>query len=462
MSAIALLLRSRRSAWYWAIAAAVAHPDAAAGLDFKADSRVPQWLLTNFAFDLQPWPALIGEAKLQEITRATVGIGRLVRSIPERVFDNDPRRIAAFYGWQDEVLTAFLLEPPNGIAGAVSRCDLVSGEHGLKCVEVNASANIGGWQLRFFERTCRESSIIAPFFAAEPQVRPRYRDPWHSVFSHIVEDTRSAGIVAGAELNIALVASLDGPLHAEGQRSLNELYAKVLAEIDPRLAGEVSWLADSAQLSVHGAGLRAGGRSIHAVFEYRARRTPPPVYRCFKAGAVTLYNGPLAPLLGDKRNLALLSELEESDRLTAAERAVVRDHIPWSRTVEDVRTTFHGERVQLLDFAEAHRESLVIKPSFGHSGNEVHIGSETSPEEWSARLRSAAEDRGALLQEYVESRPYLFQQDGAGSAVHDLVWGAFCFGDRYGGGFLRMVPRASGQKVINAARGAAEGFIFEV
>lgn len=49
-----------------------------------------------------------------------------------------------------------------------------------------------------------------------------------------------------------------------------------------------------------------------------------------------------------------------------------------------------------------------------------------------------------------------------GAGPHDVVWGTFCFGDRYGGGFLRMMPRGEGDGIINAARGATEGFLFEI
>ncbi len=141
---------------------------------------------------------------------------------------------------------------------------------------------------------------------------------------------------------------------------------------------------------------------------------------------------------------------------------MVRDHVPWSRTVADVRTTFQGEPVSLLEFATARRESLVLKPAYNHSGNDVYIGIDTEPAEWEAKLREAAGGRRTLVQEYVQSRPYLLQHGQEGCALHDLVWGSFCFGEDYGGGFLRVSARGEGPRVINSARGATEGFIFEV
>jgi hypothetical protein len=444
----------------------LAHPETCRPLDYR-DADVPPWL-QSYPFQMQSWPVLVGAAKLQQIAHATAALVQLVRSIPERVFDNDPRRISQYYGWGDEHLTALLLEPPSGLEGALTRCDFVDGETGWKCMEVNGSPNLGGWQHRFFEQVCRRNPAIAPFMAAEPGLHPVFRDPWHAAFSHVVNETRRAGIAGRGELNTVLMftPTKDARQHqlsAEEQRHLGDLYAQVLAGAAPGFDGEVLLCTDYGQLTAQGTRLSARGRQVHAVLEYFATTlTPSHVYRCFKSGAVGLYNGPLAVLLSDKRNLALLSQLEESDRLSAAERAVVRDHVPWSREVEDCRSSFHGQQVQLLEFATAHRESLVLKPADGSSGREVYLGGATSPAEWSARLRSAAGGHRYLLQEYVLSRPFLFQHGAAGCAVHDLVWGTFCFGDRYGGGFVRMLPRERGPSVINSARGATEGIMFEI
>jgi hypothetical protein len=136
--------------------------------------------------------------------------------------------------------------------------------------------------------------------------------------------------------------------------------------------------------------------------------------------------------------------------------------VPWSRLLVDGRSTFHGEAISLPAFAIASRESMVLKPADGARGTDVHIGAATPPEEWAARVQASAGGRGHLLQEYVRSRPYFFQDGQDGLTEHDLVWGTFCFGSAYGGGFLRMMPRLRGPTVINSARGATEGLLFEV
>jgi hypothetical protein len=98
----------------------------------------------------------------------------------------------------------------------------------------------------------------------------------------------------------------------------------------------------------------------------------------------------------------------------------------------------------------------------GAQGRGVHLGKSETPEAWRRLLDEAAGSGKMLLQEYVASRPYLYQHGGRGCAPHQVVWGTFSCGGTYGGGFLRMLPLASGPGVINSARGATEGLIFEV
>src|SRR5258708_1413778 len=68
-------------------------------------------------YPLQSWPPSLGGPKLAELRRAAIELTRLVRAIPERLFENAPRRIAAAYGIRHEALVTLLLEPPNNLDG---------------------------------------------------------------------------------------------------------------------------------------------------------------------------------------------------------------------------------------------------------------------------------------------------------------------------------------------------------
>jgi len=435
-------------------------PAAMRAVDHRVAASLPDWA-RRYPYPLQPWPTFVDARKVRQIERATVGLTELVKSIPERLFGGDAGRISEFYGLQDELLTTLLLSPPNAIATSLARCDFVDDGSDWKCLELNFGANIGGWQERFFEQVCRSQPSTAAFLAREG-ARPRHRDPWRAVLSLVAREARRIGCATAGRLNVAVVVNPDQAHFVGVVAAMNELFQEVLRESGAHRAGEVVICTYPDGLAARGGTLFHRDLPIGAVLESTEVLTPRDVFRCFKAGKVALFNGPVSGMLGDKRNLALLSRHEESDLFTAAERSVIRSHVPWSRAVADERTTYRGEAVRLLDFAAARRESLVLKPVGGAQGREVHLGRCTAPETWRRLLAAAAGTGEMLLQEYVASRPYLYQRGDQGCTPHQVIWGTFSFGAAYGGGFLRMLPLDRGPGVINSARGATEGLIFEV
>jgi hypothetical protein len=442
---------------------ALERPEAARRVDYRSDAALPEWM-RRYPYELQPWPTFVGARKLRQIEQATVALARLVESIPERIFGGDPLRLGEFYGWPDELLMALLLSPPNGLGTCLARGDFVDDGEDFKCLELNIGATIGGWQDRFFARTCLALPSIAAFLAREG-VRVRHRDTWRSALTLVLENGCRLGHDAAGRFDVAVAINPGDVDSALAVEASNDVFQEVLRDSGTGCAGEIvrcTYQEGMAGLTARDGALFHRDRRISAVIEATDSQTPADVYRCFKARRVGLYNGPLAKMLGDKRSLALLSQHEDSDLLTAAERELVRRHLPWSREVVEGHTTYHGEPVDLLDFALAHRESLVLKAAQGRQGIDVYLGSRTSPEEWRRRLVEAAGMRTMLLQEYVTSRPYLFQCGDHGWARHQAVWGTFSFGGSYGGAFLRLLPLDRGPEIINSARGATEGLIFEV
>ena len=428
---------------------------------YREVADLPEWV-RRYTYELQVWPTFLGAAKVEQITRVTVGVSRLVRAIPERVFGLDPQRLVDFYGFGDPAIVALLLEPPNGLRGALARCDYLDTESGIQVVEVNMGSHLGGWQLRFWEHLCRGGAAVARFIA-ERGLEPRHRDPLRVLFRHAVRDALAGGAAGDGCCNLLLGTTPDDyPVVRAGLDVLLEIYREALADVDPALVGRLDVYPYPNDLEAQGAQLFLHGRRIHSVVEYTDVDTPSSVYRCFKAGRLTLHTGPLKAFLGDKRNLALLSEHADSELFSAEERALIRDHVPWSREMGRREATFEGERRYLPDLLAADRGGFVLKPAAGRRGEGVVVGRFASDEQWRAAVDRAAGERGWLVQRHHRSRPYVYCTAAGEVVPHDVVWGTFAFGDDYGGGFLRMMPSDRGDGVINSARGATEGFLFEI
>ncbi|WP_236245685.1 hypothetical protein [Streptomyces sp. CC210A] len=106
--------------------------------------------------------------------------------------------------------------------------------------------------------------------------------------------------------------------------------------------------------------------------------------------------------LSSKLTMGMLSE--GRPWMTAAERALVDRYLPWTRVLSH-RWTARGDRkVDLVPFAVAHREELVLKESIGMSGKQVVLGRATGQAEWEAAVTAAAETGTSIVQEYVSAR----------------------------------------------------------
>jgi hypothetical protein len=410
---------------------------------------------------LQPWPLFIEAGPMGELERVALGLDRLLKSVPERFFGNDPARLAAFYSFVNRDLMELIIAAPNGIAGAISRGDFVDGGEGLQCLEFNAGSVIGGWQLQALERLYLDCPVIARFLAAQG-LRARHYNTIRQMFRHIVRETSQMGLSSGGALNLALIIHPHRPVQVAIHSSelYNREYRAALAAERPDLDGKV-FLCGYADLAEQREGLTYQGERVHAVMDQHNGQFDPRGFRYFKGGRVNLYSGPITLILSDKRNLALLSEHAASQDFTGEERDLLARHLPWTRLIQDTDTIHCGRRVRLPELLAGNRERFVIKKASSFGGRDVHIGKFIAPARWEELLRQSLAEPGWIAQEYVESRPFFFLSPEGEVLRHDLVWGLFAFGELFGGAFLRLQPSARGG-VVNTAGGAEVSLLLEV
>lgn len=414
------------------------------------------------SYPLQSWPTFVSSARLRELESANAAVCRLVVRVPERVFGLDPARLAAFYGLDATyaALLVNLLRDPLYMDALVARGDFVQTADGFRCLEMNLSGNLGGWRTPLWERFYTEVPLIADYLE-ERGIRHRENDTVRALFGHVVERARRRGNFEG-ELNVAFRVAADNRSHPDVERYAREELSRRLGEEGiARGTLEVCQVSD---LRLEGAALHLGARRVHALFEQDEGLPDRNVFRALLAGTVDVYNGPAAAILGDKRNLALLSELAGRGELEAGEREVVASHVPWTRTVRAGEAVeLEGRERAIEELLRGERGRLVLKPATAAQGEGVTVGRAVSDERWREASTAALDEAGGpwIVQELASSVPYLYQCGAEGCAEHDMVWGLFVFGETPAGGFLRMMPQG-GQGVINAARGASEGVLFEV
>jgi hypothetical protein len=97
---------------------------------------------------------------------------------------------------------------------------------------------------------------------------------------------------------------------------------------------------------------------------------------------------------------------------------VIRLHVPWTRVVEDVKTDYQGQPIELLDYIRQNQTNLVLKPSDEYGGTGVTLGWEIDAGRWENSIQQAlaggasAKERGCwIVQEKIGMRrgefPYI-------------------------------------------------------
>jgi hypothetical protein len=120
-----------------------------------------------------------------------------------------------------------------------------------------------------------------------------------------------------------------------------------------------------------------------------------------RARTVELFPRTESALISSKAVLSWLHEDCDAGLLAAADRAVVRTHVPWTACLG-----LDGDPAaqrKLLRRATGERDRLVAKPAVGKSGNDVLFGNQTSEQDWLSAAVHAARESPVVLQRRVES-----------------------------------------------------------
>ena len=146
--------------------------------------------------------------------------------------------------------------------------------------------------------------------------------------------------------------------------------------------------------------LYAGGRPVDYVYK-RVLTTEliqrfgieHPIVDALRAGAICMANPFACKLVHKKASFAVASDERNAYLFTPEEQEAIHQHIPWTRVLEERKTVSpDGADIDLVPWASANKEELVLKPNDEYGGKGVLIGWETEQDEWDAALRAALSD----------------------------------------------------------------------
>jgi uncharacterized circularly permuted ATP-grasp superfamily protein len=311
-------------------------------------------------------------------------VAETMAELAERVTDaamKDAPLLAQFH-LRDEELRLVRLGKIAGPASTASRLDAFLLPDSLKFAEYNGESPAGAGY----------SETLAAIFRGLP------------VMSEFRKSYEIHSYPLSAKLLDALVMSyLDGGGTSKRPQMLITDWREVPTwtefEILQRRFEEMGVpveLADPRDLHFDGKRLVANGKKIDLVYrrvlinDIVARATEcKALVDAVAANAVCVANHFRCKVPHVKAFFAVLTDERNAGLFSFGERDLIRKHVPWTRVVADVRTSHHGDSVELLAFLRSARENLVLKPSDEYGGTGVKLGWESSEAEWDTAIEKA-------------------------------------------------------------------------
>lgn len=116
-----------------------------------------------------------------------------------------------------------------------------------------------------------------------------------------------------------------------------------------------------------------------------------PVIRAVRDGAVCMVNPFRCKPLYKKASLAVLSDEANVRLFTPEQQEIIDEHLPWTRVVEERKTTHGGQTIDLLPFVAANKDRLVLKPNDDYGGKGIVLGWLADGAKWKEAIRTALE-----------------------------------------------------------------------
>lgn len=112
-----------------------------------------------------------------------------------------------------------------------------------------------------------------------------------------------------------------------------------------------------------------------------------PVIRAVREGAACMVNPFACKILHKKASLAVLTDERNEELYTADDLRAIANYIPWTRVLEERKTMYNGETVDLIPLLAQNKDEFVVKPNDEYGGKGVVLGWTVSQSEWETILQ---------------------------------------------------------------------------
>ena len=346
-------------------------------------------------------------------------------------------QILSQLGLSDEEERLARMEPGYKTASTSSRLDAFLLPDSLRFAEYNAESPAGSGYAETLAEVFKGLPIMSRF-------EERFRVDAYPLAAALLEALLASYREWGGNSSTPQMAIVDWrevPTWSEFQ-ILRERFEKL---------GVPTIVCDPRDLVFDGRALSAHGHRIDFVYrrvlinDILAHPAEcDALLRAYEARAICMANTLRCKIAHKKAFFAVLTDDRNRHLFGDAERDLIRRHIPWTRRVEDAKTTRNGETIPLLEYVRANRENFVVKPNDEYGGTGVTLGWETNAQQWDEAIETALAqpDAAWVVQERIAIRrevfPYIEPQGGV--AMRDMLvdCAPYLFRGRLAGYLIRL------------------------
>ncbi|MFJ6795415.1 hypothetical protein [Streptomyces sp. NPDC091268] len=402
-------------------------------------------------------PLFLGRAEQVRLHADLENLRTALASLPDKLFGGDFAAFARAVGLS-EVQVSAVMRGRGPSVSRQTRADLYLDETGFKLLELNIGSAVGGMDNADMCRELLAHPLLADF--AESRGLGFVDSMREQVNNVIVE----GGFRPGDRPVVALTDSPDG-------------WAKMLPYMEALCArwrelGLDAHPCHLGQLEARDGRVWLGERPVDVVFRVfligdllKSPEVPAlmdPVLDAAERGEVKIFTPLDSAAYASKGALAILSDERNRGLFDAGQLASLDRILPWTRRVRPGPVTLEGgERVDLLEYALAHRLELALKPTSLAGGDGVLPGwaDGTTPGLWREQVLAAL-DGPYVLQRRIRPLTELYPDEHGELRPWIPLWGVFTGADGYGGAYIRATPADSGEAVVNVATGAYAGAVL--
>lgn len=114
-----------------------------------------------------------------------------------------------------------------------------------------------------------------------------------------------------------------------------------------------------------------------------------PIIQAVRNGHVCMVNHFRCKILFKKSSFAVLTDERNAHLFSTPEQEVIATHVPWTRVVEERKTVYKGQTVDLIPHVIKYRENFVLKPNDEYGGKGIVLGWTKDAATWENAIKDA-------------------------------------------------------------------------